>query len=135
MKILVIYDGSQDSKAALKYGVHKARAASGGELIAVHVFPRTGFNAKNKNPGERKPVPELLSCLKKIETFVSRRGNIVTISMAAATVNHRDEILTFAEKLAVDLIVAPPAYEALMEKACCISDIVSAQTAISELFA
>lgn len=134
VKILVVYDGSDDSKAALKYGMQKVHA-TGGELIAFHVHQRHVFHSDDIRPGTSgKTIHDALHGLNTVRTFVNARGNAVTLRIAVAVLLDRQEILNFAGRLDVDLIVASQDFESLMHKACCLTDIVSARNVFAESF-
>lgn len=122
MRILVIYDGSKDSKAALKYGMQKMYEV-GGELIAFHVPPRRRPHYEDERVNSEQTTQDPACGLKTIKTGKNRRGDIITTRLAAGRREH--EILQFAEAVETELIVSPPEFESLMQKACCLADIVS----------
>lgn len=126
MKVLVIYDGSQDAEAALKYGMQRART-SGGQLIAFHTARRSSFHSDDEHACKAgEPLMDSFRNIKTVKQFAGSNGGIVTVGMAVAHGENRDEILAFADTLEVDLIVAPPEFETLVQKACCLTDIVCA---------
>jgi hypothetical protein len=130
-KILVVYDGSPDSKKALKYGLQKVQAP-GCELIALHVFSSFNSLRRDEESMAKESVRAALRRRKTVKTVVNAGGNPVTISVAMATGSNWHEVLKLAPRLAIDMIVAPSEFESLMDKACCLADIVSASTVFAE---
>lgn len=56
MRILVAYDGSLNSRVALKYGLEKTKE-KGARLIALHVFDSRMFIDYWSAPGtDKKPI-------------------------------------------------------------------------------
>jgi nucleotide-binding universal stress UspA family protein len=126
MKVLVAYDGSLDSKAALKYGIQRVREFPG-ELIALHVFPshrfidyEAGFRA------EERSRRDAFRHLDEAREFIRANGKGIKASAVFTEGNVRKEILGHATKEDVDLIVVPRSLDSLMDAACCLVDVVSA---------
>lgn len=134
MKVLVAYDGTLDSKAALKYGIRKVREY-GGELIAFHVFQNHLFIDYDAGPkAEAIARLEAMRHVAEARKLLRESGRGVRASLALAEGNVLDEVIGYSKKEDVDLIVATPALETLAEKACCLTDIVSAvDEAVPEL--
>jgi Universal stress protein family len=126
MKVMVAYDGSPDARAALAYGIKKVKA-SGGELIACHLLRRNIFQ---DDEGELYTTEETLQdSLRRAETvntLVDRKGSKIRTTIVFAVNRTSHDILQYAAKVEADLIVAPPEFDALMGKACCLVDIVTA---------
>lgn len=134
MKVLVAYDGTLDSKAALKYGIRKVREY-GGELIAFHVFQSHQFADNDTGPkAEAIARLEAMRHVAEARKLLRESGRSVRASLALAEGNALDEVIGYSRKKDVDLIVATPALESLAGKACCLTDIVSvADEAVPEL--
>jgi hypothetical protein len=127
MKVLVTYDGSPDAKAALAYGIKKVKA-SGGELIAYHVLRRNIFQDDEGEPyAVEETLQDSLRRSEKVNTLVDRKGGRVRTTIVFAVIKTSYDILQYAAKVEADLIVAPPEFDALMGKACCLVDIVTAR--------
>ncbi len=134
MKVLVAYDGTLDSKAALTYGIQKIRD-HGGELIAFHVFQSHLFIDYDAGPkAEAIAQLEAMRHVAEARKLLRESGRGIRASLVLAEGNVLDEIIAYSKEEDVDLIVATPALETLAEKACCLTDIVSAvDEAVPEL--
>ncbi len=125
MNILVASDGSPDSQSALTYGIGKALETRG-ELTVVHVYQR-------RKRGSEQALQDSLRCFDSIRASIQDHGCGVPVSAVFMSITDHNDILTYATNAQIDLIVAPPAFDALFCSACCLVDIVSAedlQTAI-----
>ena len=125
MNILVASDGSPDSQPALTYGIRKALETRG-ELTVVHVYQRP-------KRGSEQTLQDSLRCFDSVRASIQDHGCGVPASAVFMTITDHNDILTYATNAQIDLIVAPPAFDALFCSACCLVDIVSAedlQTAI-----
>ncbi len=134
MKVLVAYDGTLDSKAALKYGIQKVREY-GGELILLNVFPNRLFIDYGAGPkAEAIARLEALRHVAEARMLLLENGRGFRASLVFAEGNVPDEVLSCSKTEDIDLIVATPSLESLVEKACCLMDIVSAaDEAVPEL--
>jgi hypothetical protein len=125
MNILVASDGSPDSPSALAYGIGKALETRG-KLTVMHVYQRSS----------REPEQALQNSLRgfdSVRASMKDHGSAVPANAVFMTITDHNDILTYANRAQIDLIVAPPAFDALFCSACCLVDIVSAtdlQTAI-----
>lgn len=126
MKVMVIYDGSPDARAALAYGVKKVKA-TGGELFAYHLLRRTIFqDDEGMLCTTEEALRDSLRQAETVNTMVDRKGCKIRTTVAFALSKSSFDILRDAAKAEADLIVAPPEFDTLLEKACCLVDIVSA---------
>ena len=134
MKVLVAFDGTLASKDALIYGIRKVREYRG-ELIALHVFPSYLF--VDYDEGTRASEIARKEALRRVEEasdIIREIGTDIRASVDFTEGIEQDEILRYAKIEDVDLIVAPPSLDMLVEKACCLTDIVTAgDAAINEL--
>ena len=127
MKVLVAYDGSLDAKAALKYGIQRVREIPG-ELIALHVFPSHRFIDYNAGPrAEERARRDAFRHLDEAREFIRASGKGVKASVVFTEGHARKEILGYAKKEEVDLIVVPRSLDSLIDAACCLVDVVSAE--------
>jgi universal stress protein family protein len=125
MKILVTYDGSPDAKAALAYGIKKARATEG-ELIVLRLLRRNIFHDDEGEPcASEETLQSSLDRFEKKDTLTHRSGAKIPTTIVFTVINTLHDILQYAGNVGVDLIVAPPEFEPLMVKACCLVDIVT----------
>ena len=126
MKVLVAYDGSLDSKAALKYGIKRVREIPG-ELIALHVFPSHRFIDYGAGPrAEERARRDAFRHLDEAREFIQACGKGIKASVVFTEGQARKEILGHAKQENVDLIVVPPSLDSLLDAACCLVDVVSA---------
>lgn len=127
MKVLVAYDGSLDSKAALKYGIRKVRE-NGGELIALQVFPSHLFVDYDAGPrAEELARRESFSHMEDARALVLENGRGIRARLVLREGNFSRETLSYSKEENVDLLIAPPRLASLAVKACCLMDIVSAR--------
>ena len=126
MKVLVAYDGSLDSKAALNYGIQRVREFPG-ELIAIHVFPSHRFIDYGAGPrAEERARRDAFRHLDDAREFIRANGKGIKSSAVFIEGHARKEILSHATREDVDLIVVPRSLDSLMDAACCLVDVVSA---------
>jgi nucleotide-binding universal stress UspA family protein len=127
MKVLVAYDGSLDSKAALKYGIQRVREVTG-ELIALYVF--SSHRDVDDNAGSRakeRARRDAFRHLDEAREFIRSNGRDGIKARVVFTEGHaRTEILSYATKEDVDMIVVPSSLDSLMDAACCLVNVVSA---------
>jgi nucleotide-binding universal stress UspA family protein len=127
MKVLAAYDGSLDSKAALKYGIQRVREVTG-ELIALTYFPSIAMlmTMPVRVPRSARGAMRFVTWMKRgVHTRSTGRDGIK--ARVVFTEGHaRTEILSYATKEDVDLIVVPSALDSLIDAACCLVDVVSA---------
>lgn len=123
MKVLVIYDGTLDSQAALQYGIRRVRE-HGGDLVVLAVFPAHLFIDYDAGPKAEEVVRRELfvhvdDALELIRAQGDVHAQIIMVDGRA-----EDEVLRCAGNEKVDLIVSPPSFESVTEKAFCLTDIV-----------
>jgi nucleotide-binding universal stress UspA family protein len=120
MKILSIYDGTIQSKTALRYGLRKARE-KGGELTVLQVFKGSMFMDYDAGPRvEEMARIEAERHLRDAEALIhdaDTEGIIVrVVSIEGDTV---EEALRYAETWRPDLILSAPRYKTIVKKASC----------------
>ena len=122
MKVMVAYNGSAESQAALVYGVKKANEM-GGELIVFDILRRTYLLDIN---GRLPPMEDAFqgTLREKKDTLTHRSGRKILTTFVLAFIDTFDDILRYASKAQADLVVLPPEFEELLGKACCLVDIV-----------
>jgi hypothetical protein len=121
MKVMVAYNGSTEAQAALAYGFKKADEM-GGELIVFDILRRTYFfDMDNRLPWMEDAFQTTLRVKK--DTLVHRSGRKIMTTFVFAFVDTSDDILRYAGQAQADLLVVPPEFEELLEKACCLVDV------------
>lgn len=126
MKILVVSDGTQDSEAALAYGLVKARETSG-QLIALYVHQRHFPSEDAGRHNSKQTEQDYLRFLESVRALSRDHSYGVPASADLFIMNDCSDLLRYASIAQIDLIVSPPVFEAMCSKACCLVDIVSAQ--------
>jgi len=126
MKVLVVSDGTSDSGAALAYGIAKARETSG-QLIALLVHQRHFTNDDAGRHNSKRPMHDHLRFCESAQASIHGHTCRVPVSVDFFIMNDCSDILRYASIAQFDLIVSPPAFEAMFSKACCLVDIVSAE--------
>jgi nucleotide-binding universal stress UspA family protein len=115
MKVLVAYDGTLNSKTALRYGLEKARE-SGGELVALHVFNSNLFIDYDAIPqAEEIARREASRYVKEAETIIREEGKGVKASIIETEGNPEKEIISYAITENVDLLLCPTRYKSVVK--------------------
>ncbi len=119
---MVAYNGSPDAQAALAYALNKAHD-TGGELIVFNTLRQSCFlDTDGMLPPMEDAFQSIL--LVKKDTLIHRSGRKIQTTFVFAVVDDAcDDILRYAGRAQVDLIVVPSEYEELLEKACCLVDV------------
>ena len=131
MKVLVLCDGTTDPRPSLAYGIAKAREEEG-ELVTLHVLQRRQDQGRPTEPGlSEKTLQKTLHRLEQTRAWVRDQGSDLRTSAAFSIINNHEDVLRYARNTGVDLIVATPAYESLLDRACCPVDIVAAEETVA----
>jgi len=120
MKILTLYDGTIQSKTALRYGLREAKKRDG-ELIVLQVFQSSLFVDYDAGPrAEELARAETDQHRRDAETLVREAGqqgiSVRVLSMDGDTV---EEALRIAGSEQVDLVLTTPRYKAIAKTAAC----------------
>ncbi len=116
MKVLVAYDGTLQSKDALRYGIERVRE-KGGEVIVLHVFNGSMFVDYDAGPrAEELARQESARFVEDARRLISQWGNDVKTSIFLGEGDSEDDILLFAKERFVDMLLCPPKHKALIEK-------------------
>ncbi len=126
MKVLVVINGTPDSVAALAYGITKARETSG-QLIALHVPQHHLSNDDAGRRNSKEAMKDSLRCIESVRALIHDHSCGVPASVDFFIMNDCSDILRYASNAQIDLIVSPPAFDAMFDKAHCLVDIVSAE--------
>lgn len=119
MKILTIYDGTIQSKTALRYGIEKVKE-KGGELIVLHVFQSSLFIDYDAGPrAEEITRVEARRHVLDAENIVREAGKSVPIHIVTEEGDPEQELLRVANSEHAELILATPRYKAITKKAPC----------------
>lgn len=127
MKILVLCDDSGDPRPLITYGIARARESQG-ELVYLYFTQRQPDREYDAQPGlSEKALQKTLHRLEQTRAWVRDQGGDIRTSAAFSIIKDQEDILRYARDSGVDLIVAAPAYESFLDKACCLVDIVTAE--------
>lgn len=113
MKILVAYDGSINSKNALRYGIKKVSAA-GGELIALNVFTGSTFVGYDAVPGcGESAYGQAMQHLDEAASIIRKEGKGIKASTILADGYPEEEIVNAAIEEKADLLLCPSKYKSV----------------------
>lgn len=116
MKVLVAYDGTLQSKDALRYGMGKVRE-KGGEVIVLHVFNSSMFVDYGAGPrAEELAKQESARYVEDARRLIREEGNDIRTSIFVGEGDSEEDVLLFAKERFVDLLLCPPKHKALIEK-------------------
>ncbi len=119
MKILAIYDGTIQSKTALRYGINRAKE-KGGELVVLHVFQSSLFIDYDAGPRAVEIARgEVKRHLHDAEKMVRESGQDVNVRIISVEGDPAEEALRISEAEHAELILSSPRYRAIVKKASC----------------
>lgn len=114
MKVLVAYDGTLQSKDAVRYGIEKVKE-NGGELVAFHVFKSNMFVDYDVFGAEAAARKESAKFVAEAEQIIKEEGKDIWARVVVEEGEPEEEIIDFARKRGVDLLLCPPRYKAIIE--------------------
>jgi len=117
-KILLAYDGTLNSKAALRYGLLKARE-EGGQVTVLNVFDSARFVDYPHLKAEEAARAEMARCLDDARVIIEQEGAGVPARVVQEEGNPEEEIPRYAREFGMDLIIAPPALRGLLKTSPC----------------
>jgi nucleotide-binding universal stress UspA family protein len=120
LKILTIYDGTLQSKTALRYGLRKAKE-KGGELTVLQIFQSSLFMDYDAGPkAEEMARAENRRHLREAESLIRDADTEgVIVRVVSVEGDPVEEALQYADKEHTDLILCSPRYKAIVKKASC----------------
>lgn len=119
MKILTIYDGTLQSKTALRYGIDKIKEKDD-ELIVLHVFQSSLFIDYDAGPrAEEMARAESRRHLQDADNIIRESGQGIRVRIVSEEGDPEHELLRSAEAEQPDLILASPRYKAIEKTAPC----------------
>jgi nucleotide-binding universal stress UspA family protein len=113
MKVLVAYDGSMQSKDALKYGVEKVKE-SGGELVALHVFNSNLFVDYDVFGAEELGRAEAWKYATEAKKILGETGKGINARVIFAEGYPEEETINYARENNVDLLLCSPRYKSII---------------------
>ena len=119
MKILTVYDGTIQSKTALRYGIKKAKE-TGGEVIVLHVFKNSMFLDYDAGPrAEEVARAEVKRHLHEAKNMIREAGQDVHVKIISVEGDPAEEALRVSAAEHAELILTSPRYRAIVKKASC----------------
>lgn len=120
MKILTLYDGTIQSKTALRYGLRRAKE-KGGELIVVQVFQSSLFVDYDGGPNaEALARAEAARHRRDAEAIITGAGmEGVPVRVYSEEGDTIEEAQRIAREEHADLVLATPRYKAITKKTSC----------------
>lgn len=119
MKILVTYDGTLQSKHALRYALDGVKD-SGAEVTALHVFHANMLTGYDAVPEARAIArTESLQYVREAEGIIKSFGSDVTASVVMRDGEPAEETVRFASEGSFDLIIAVPKFRSMVLSAPC----------------
>lgn len=116
MKVLVAYDGTLQSKEALKYGLEKVRE-TGGEVIALHVFNSNMFVGYDSQPwAMERARKESAQHIQDAKRIVEELGSGVRVRFQTEEGDPEEEIVNYAIERNADVLLCPPRYKGIIRK-------------------
>jgi nucleotide-binding universal stress UspA family protein len=116
MKVLVAYDGTLQSKDALRYGMEKVRE-NGGEVLALHLFNSNLFIDYDVAPGAVETArKESARQIQDAKILLKEEGSDLKTSIFAGEGDPEDEVIRFARERNVDVLLCPPRYKSIIKK-------------------
>lgn len=118
---MVAYNGAPEAQTALAYGVKKAHEMDA-ELIVFHTLRQSDFPDIDGTLPPREDALQSILLVKR-DMLMHRSGRKIPTTLVFAVVDTDKDILRYAGQAQADLLVVPPEFEELLEKACCLVDV------------
>ena len=113
MKVLVAYDGTLQSKDALRYGVEKVKE-NGGELVALHVFNSNQYIDYDVFGAEEAGRAASMRSVSEAKKILAETGKGVRTRVIVEEGNPEEETMNFARENNVDLLLCSPSYKRII---------------------
>jgi nucleotide-binding universal stress UspA family protein len=119
MKILTIFDGTLQSKTALRYGLGKVEE-KGGELIVLQVFQSSLFIDYGAGPkAEEMARAEAKQQYQDAVNIIRDSGQTAPVRIVTEEGDPEQEILRLAVDEHADLILASPRFKSIVKSSPC----------------
>ncbi len=116
MKVLVAYDGTTQSKEALRYGIEKVRE-KGGEVLALHVFNSNMFIDYDVSPNAVEAARnESARFAEDAKALIKETGHGVKTNIFWGEGDPEEITIKFAKDENVDLLLCPPRYKSIIKR-------------------
>ncbi len=115
MKILVVYDGSKNSKDALRYGIAKVRDGRD-RLIALNVFNSGAFIGYDSVPGVAEAAyADAMKHLEEAAAIIRKEEKFIRAETILVDGYPEEGILNTAIEERADLLLCPAKYKSVRE--------------------
>jgi nucleotide-binding universal stress UspA family protein len=119
MKIITLYDGTIQSKTALKYGIIKAKERKG-ELVVLQVFQASLFMDYDAGPRAVEIArDEARRYLQDAEKIIHESGQGIPIRIVTREGEPEQELLRVAETEQADLVLISSRYKGIVRSSPC----------------
>ncbi len=116
MKVLVAYDGTLQSKEALRFGLQKVRQ-EGGEVVALHVFHSGMFIDYDSHPDAvGRARREAFNYVDEARQIVSDFGSGIRVRVLTVEGVPDEEIVSFVMRRDIDMVICPPGLKNVVKK-------------------
>jgi nucleotide-binding universal stress UspA family protein len=113
MKVLVAYDGTLQSKDALKYGIEKVKE-NGGEVVALHVFNSNQYIDYDAFGAEEAGRAESMRFAAEARKILEETGKGLRTRVIVEEGNPEEETINYARENNVDLLLCSPRYSKII---------------------
>jgi nucleotide-binding universal stress UspA family protein len=116
MKILAVYDGTLNSKDALRKGIEKAKQ-NGAELLVLQVFNSSMFIDYEITPGETEFIKkEAAGYLEEAKVILKEEAQGLRTGLFTGEGDPGEQITQLAAAKNVDLLLCPAAYGSIVKQ-------------------
>jgi nucleotide-binding universal stress UspA family protein len=113
MRVLVAYDGTMQTKAALSYGAQKVKE-NGGLLVALHVFNSNMFIDYDVFGAEETGQEEAMRLAEEARHILGETGKDIRTRLIVTEGNPEEETINYARENYMDLLLCPPGYKSII---------------------
>lgn len=119
MKIMTFYDGTIQAKAALRYGIARAKEDNG-ELVVLHVFQSSLFIDYDAGPrAEEIAREEAKRFVQEAENIIREEGRGIPVRVVSEEGDPEQEIVRLATNERPDLLLVAPRYKGVVKSSPC----------------
>jgi len=115
MRIMVAYDGSAQSKEALRYGIQKVKEL-GGELIAMQVIDPALFLDYDVIDAMDAARAEAASRRQEAKALLQAEACGIRASVVWAEGDPEEMLVSYAEDRFIDVLLCPPGYRSVANR-------------------
>ena len=113
MRVLVAYDGTMQTKDALRYGAQKVKE-NGGVLVALHVFNSNIFIDYDVFGAEDAGQAEAMRFAEDAKQIIGETGKDIRARLVVAEGDPEEETINYARENHMDLLLCPPRYKSII---------------------